>query len=492
MIPLLHFPDPFDDSEHARSKPQRFYWQEEPAFAIAKRAFLKNQYEPLWPLLEKNDWSAGSVDAPPGESLTAWRGWWSCVRWDTSHTLIQEFLDRSPLPPPSDELDWFVDERFRSNALMRVFAADAPKAHASIEEKERFEKEAAVRNSVAHVMADRWPGLVQLALSSVKGWNNDVKFEENRSSAFSHPLLRLARPERQQEWERLLAVDGLAPLTGPHGADSMAPPHRVHSRVERWVSPSALLGIGLDRGFEPLVQAALAAGASWQERFEDRSPYGKVSHPSLLHRLAHRSDLGSLDRILSNVSSLETMDATGSTPFLAAARAGNIALLEALAKAGASVHARDRFGQTAAHLAVAGLKAQKVSAETRGYGGQPVPLAKTNSELTESLERVGQTLSVLRRLGVDMGAECSGKPKNSKKSPSPYADLPAARISGADAQAGQTWEQQLMGRMDLPVTSFHAVPSHASPMIRALLLADHFAHVVPPEPEEAPVRRPRF
>lgn len=488
MTNLASFPVPLQAPVASEGQNSTYDWRYVKPFVQGREAFLKagkaNFFQDFLDLLDQNEWEPDDKQQP-GLSLMAWRGWWSCVRWDTDPRVVQDMLSRVPaLPASEDPLHWFASVRDRWSALDRLFSGERPpKPEAPSSVHEQHAETNAVRLAVLDRLTDRWPGLTALFLQSVRGRDHSVSFEEDRVEVYFHPLVTTARPGREKEFARLLAVDGLAPLLTPPPAAGEPGESVLRTRLVEASEPTYLLSVGLERGFEPLVQAALDAGASWESPFTEYK-----NRITLLHRLAGRQRLDLVERVLAQGASLEAFDSYGRTPFLTAARLSDVGLMQTLAAKGANVHARDRFGQTAVHLAVEGLRVADYD-RNRSTMQKPVYNPRPPQQVQEAVDRLGLALGELRRLGVDMEAECLGPPKNSKKSPSPFAGLPTKRRGVNTAVAGQAWGDQIHAR------SLHDehLPLYTSTAIRALLLEESLSRVIPPEPEEAPVlRRARF
>lgn len=490
MTSLADFPDPLVSQLHTSdgAADSPYEWRFSKAFQAGRDAFLKGKAEPFDALLDHNEWQKGTEKQPAGTSLMAWRGWWSCVRWDTDWADIEAMLARVPaFPPADDDLHWFAAPNSRWAALDRLFSsARAPRADAPDDARDSYAAAEDVRRAVVERLTDRWPALTSLYLQSVQAPAFKRQENESRVEFFFHPLLTTARPGREQEFLRLLAIDGLEPvLPQPVVAEEdEAPLSSLRSRVlPPGAEPTLLLALGLERGFEPLVQAALTAGAAWNGTFEEYK-----NRLTLLHRLAGRQRLDAVERAIAEGADLEALDSYGRTPFLAAARLSDVALMRTLVEHGANIHARDRFGQTAAHLAVEGLKVADYD-WSRASPTNPVYKARDPRAVQEGVERLGLALGELRRMGVEVDAECLGPPKNSKKSPSPFAGFPTKRRSPSTAVAGQTWEAQIRGRVERE----EFMPPTVHNLLRALLLEDHLSRIIPPELDDVPVRsRPRF
>lgn len=483
MTSLAAFPDPL-----VRANPSAFYestyeWRHTKAFQVGREAYLKGRRDVLNALLDQNEWQLAQEGQPAGISLMAWRGLWSCVRWDSDWGDLLALVKQLPaMPLANDPLHWF-ENGARWTALERVFSAPRPpKPGSPPEALEKHALDLAAQQELAERLTERWPGLVSLFLQSVRARYPEHGTNDVRVKVYFHPLIASARPGREKDFQRLMAVDGLAPVMAL-GSEAESPELAVRGRVLERLSPTALLCLGLERGFEPLVDAALDAGARWDGTFDHYR-----NQVTLLHRFSRSANMALPERVLREGADVEAMDSYGRTPFLAAVLAGNLDLMRRLVDHGANVHASDRFGQTAAHVAVEGLRVADYDAE-RSTPQSPVYIPRSAEAVQESLERLGLVLGELRRLGVAMDVPCSGPPKNTKKSPSPFAGLPTKRRSTNTAQAGQAWDDQLRWRQERDEN----VPAHALNMVRSLLLEDHLSRVIAPEPEELPVRsRPRF
>lgn len=484
MNPLASFSDPLLSPVSYESAEYAPNWTSSSAYRTGRDAFLKGKAEPFDALLDHNEWHPGTDDQQAGASLMAWRGWWSCVRWDTNCADVAAMLNRVPaFPPVDDALHWFAKPAYRWSALERLFSpARAPRADEPDDARAAYAAAEDVRRAVVERLTDRWPALTSLFLQSVQPPPFKRQDGEEKVEVFFHPLLTTARPGREAEFARLLAVDGLEPLL-PQGVEEATVLPPLRDRVVQPVEPTFLLSVGAERGFEPLVQAALAAGATWDGTFEEYK-----NRLTLLHRLAGRQRLDAVERAIAGGANLEALDSFGRTPFLAAARLSDVALMRTLVEHRANIHARDRFGQTAAHLAVEGLKVADYD-WSRATPSNPVYKARDPQAVQEGVERLGLALGDLRRMGVEVDAECLGPPKNSKKSPSPFVGFPTKRRSPSTAVAGQTWEDQIRGRVERE----EFMPPAAHNLLRALLLEDHLSRIIPPELDDVPVRsRPRF
>ncbi len=190
--------------------------------------------------------------------------------------------------------------------------------------------------------------------------------------------------------------------------------------------------------------------------------------------------LSTYNWLLDQGAKLETWDRFARTPFLVAARMADVESMEKLLAKGADIHATDRFGQNAVHLVIEGLRTTITDTKYLRETGQYRNLDKSPEEIEQSLQRAVQALIFLGKAGVDLDAQAKETPKNTKKSPSPYASLPRAPRSALSASPGERWTDHLARRQ----AEDRLLPDSTLPRFKEGLLEVRLAAVLPPEPEE--------
>lgn len=418
---------------------------------------------------------------PPGLSLMAWRGLWVAPRL----TELERALDLGLCPPSSDALDWWSRSYFREKCLRSLFLPGYP-APTREEDKPTYEQSEELRRRVASKVVERWPAVMELYMNAPS---------MAQKKLYLHPLILAARPGSEGDFVRLLSWSGSRSYLG---LEPLSPQPGFQPTEERGAPPSPveLLSLGLRRRFEPLIDMALAAGATVNDPVFDFSG----AEQSLLHAAISMADAHMVDWILERQPNLEVWNRFARTPFLQAARMADVLTLEKLAKAGANRAATDRFGQTAAHLAVEGLSSTCFDRDLFRRTGQRDYKNKSYAEMIEAVERTAQALATIKTLGVDMEAVALPTPRNTKKNPSPFSGLARAVRQKNSAAAGETWEQQLDRRL-AEDTGFAL---DTGPRLKDSLLRARLDTVIPPEPEDidadgvsalplpGPSRRPRF
>lgn len=461
-------PDPIEPFSESDQQYRGSLWWRHPSNKKARGARDLDE-DGIAPILELGEWDP---DQPYGtkasRSLMAWRGLWV----GPSFALIEQALDRDLAPPSDSSLDWWARTYFRHKALRSVFLPvyPAPRPDEPDRVWDTYEQTEATRRRLARKIHDRYPQLFTWLVESI---------DLNRSP-YSHPLVVCARPGYEEEFERWNSAVGLDVLLAPRHTDEGTPLPAPFAPVE-------LLELGLRRQFPPLIEFALSAGASVNDRVLDYRKHER----SLLHSAVASANTDVIDWLLDRGADLESWDRLAHTPFLVAARQGDVASMEKLAAAGANVHAVDRFGQTAAHLVVEGIRTQELDKEQWRRTGDRVYSSKSPQDIERALTRAGQALEALQRLGVDMAKPCAQPVKNTKKNPSPFAHLPRSNRTRGAAKAGETWEDQLSRRCDQDELLGDRAKAWMLSVKYEMALP-----LVPPEPEEGeegptPPRPPR-
>ena len=409
------------------------FWWGLPSHKDGRQARLEDRMAMEKRLL-KQDWEEPShADKKSGQSLLCWRG----LLATGNHALIQSVIDEGK-GPPEDCLAWWPSAYFRERSLRGLF----------FPERGESEAQKMVREKLSETVAGRWPLLVEFFLNNYKS-----------KSLYSHPLIIASRPGN----EKLLEV-----LSRGQTYDVLL------SSDSPLATPAELLLLGLRRRFEPLIAFALDSGVDVNDPILDFK-----GHPrSLLHATVASADHASTDWLLERGASLEQWDRHARTPFLQAARMGDVVALEKLAAAGANIHATDRHGQGAAHLVIEGINASKLDEVLFKNFGDRTYVPKTLQEFEETLERAQQALSTVLKLGVDGHAVVLPKPK--KPSDSPFRDLPASPRQAYSGKPGETWVEQLSRRVEAE----SAFTESTVPRFRQVSLEMAWANVVAPEPEE--------
>lgn len=412
-------------------------------------------------LLAAGEWEDPyPYDKSAARSMMAWRGLWA----GPDLGLVNEALDRNLAPPPT-HLDWWAREYFRGKALKALFLPTwpVPSQGSPVSRWDQYEREEALRKEVARKLHDRYPTLVSWFVGS-----------SAPRSLYSHPLIIAARPGYEEEFERIASVVDLGrlfekpePLVYP-GQDQP---------VERppLATPATLLEIGLKRRFSPLVDMALASGAKVSDPVFDFKGHER----SLLHMAIASADPDTIDWVLERGPDLEAWDRLARTPFLAAARQADVKTMEKLAAAGADVHAVDRFGQTAAHLAIEGISTQAFNHQAYRAHGAREYTPKDPHEIDLGLTRAAQALVCIERLGVDIDKPCASPPRVPKGQVSPYAGLPRAARQKGSAKAKETWSDQMERRCQDDVF----LGERGMAFLREVQM-DLALPLVPPQPED--------
>lgn len=458
-----------DEQQAARGS----LWWSHPANKKARQADGDLEQSGVAKLLALSEWEdAIPFDRKSSRSLMAWRGLW--VGPDLG--AIEKALEQGLAPPAADPKDWWARTWFRSKSLKAVFLPTypTPDPKAPAQTWDEYHEREQLRKRVARGIHERYPQLLT--------WMVDT-LDSNRS-VYSHPLLICAREGMEEEYDRFASV------VDPRVFFSPTPSGEEQGIPDD--SPSAdLLEIGLRRQFTPLIDLALEFGADENSSVTDF----RGAERSLLHSAIASANEPAVDWLLARAPDLERWDRMAHTPFLVAARQADIATMEKLAAAGANVHALDRFGRSAAHLVMESVRTQDLDLDQLRRFDARVYTDKTPQEIQRILTRAAQALDVVGRLGVDLSLPCGPTPKNTKKSPSPFAGLPRSNRTKRMAQPGETWEDYMSRKCsEDPLLGEKGLAWLRSVKLEAALA------VVPPDPEEgeegppppsASPRRPR-
>lgn len=436
--PLLSVPP---DAERRGS-----HWWAHPAHRSTREA---QEWATVAKRLAKNDWSPGNpYGKGAGDSITAFRALWAGNKF----AWIARAFDEGLVPDDAGGGDWWANAYFRGKSMRDLFLPERFRGSRP-EQREAYDQANAARHAVADQVLERWPHMVGWFLDGVKA-----------NSLYAHPLAILTRPGLERDLARLLPHRGYAPLLepGPTGVPL--------------ATPSQLLGLALTRRSGPLLGFALAHGAGANDVIQDY----KGADRSMLHEALSKADPHARDWLLDNGAGLEAWDRFARTPFLTAARLSDVESMEKLAAAGANVHATDRYGQNAAHLVLEGMRTTTLDWDFLRAGGDRRYIDKTPEQLAATVEAAGQAMACLMQLGVDTDAVVKDAPKNTKKTPSPFATLPRAPRQPHSGVPGDTWQTILERRQ----ANDPLFPAATLPRLRQTFLEKRLAILVPPEPEE--------
>lgn len=415
--------------------------------------------EHLKGLLAAGEWTdPPSFDKASARSLMAWRGLWSVPRLD----LIEALIDSGLCPPSDHPMDWWPVEHFRTRSLRKVFLptypAPSPSSPASVLEDYRKREQDRIR--VEKKLSSRYPGLLALMFPRPG--------QPSRTSPYGHPVLVVARTGMEEAFQRFLSEAGTGIVFGDGESPGL-------------LTPVQALELGLKRRFEPLIDLALAAGATVDDPAQDY----RGSERSLLHAAIAAADHAMVDWLLAQGPRLETWDRFARTPFLVAARMSDVSTMEKLLAAGANAGAVDRFGQTAAHLAVEGISTTMFDKKAFAANGSRQYVDKTAQQVEQGLVRAGHAVAWLGAHGVDLSVPCAPAPKKSKTKDSPYSGLPRASRQPSSAKVGETWEEQLARRC----ADTQALGDKGRSVFQAAKMATALEWLLP-EPEEGGVEPP--
>lgn len=447
---MTTFPDPLENQPEDISRWTGSFWWSLPAHKKTRDA---KEWETVRALLAAGDWQEpgdSKEDRKKGGSLTAWRALIAGTRFEW----VLKALDEGLAPAVDQAPHWWASKYWRGRGLRDVFMPAYPIPTEAVA-LEKYQAQEELREAVAQRFHQAWPQLATWFMESAS---------PQASGLYRHPLVIAARPGYELVLARLLEWRGFEPLL--EDRKDSAP----------LATPTQLLSLALSRRCKPLLEFAWSKGASPSDPVLDF----KGAERSMLHEFVARADSHARDWLLSQSVALETWDRHARTPFLLAARMADVESLEALAAHGANVHATDRFGQTAAHLVIEGLRTTEKDEVLSRLNQRYESRNKSSEKIQEGLERAAQALAQLQKLGVDLSASALPTPKNTKRSPSPFAVLPRVQRTKISSIEGETWEEQLRRRCeDDPL-----LPRGALAFVRETLLESRWAAVVPPEPEE--------
>lgn len=439
--------DPLAAINETEGKFRSSFWWALPAH---KRAREAKEWVTVRNMLAANDWREPTTeDRKIGLSLTAWRALWAKNSFEWLSNAIDEGILPEHMP-----LDWWASTYWRARGLREVFMPAWPIPTGQVQ-REIYDQQEAHRQALSDRLLERWPHLLDWHMAAAHA---------NVNRLYSHPLIIAARPGSERLLSTLLQWEGFEPLVEPRADGSVL------------ATPGQLLSLALSRRNQPLLEFALAKGATPDGPSFDY----KGNERSLLHEALLKADPHARDWLLDQGAKLETWDRFARTPFLVAARMADVESMEKLLANGADIHATDRFGQNAVHLVIEGLRTTITDTKYLRETGQYRNLDKSPEEIEQSLQRAVQALIFLGKAGVDLDAQAKETPKNTKKSPSPYASLPRAPRSALSASPGERWTDHLARRQ----AEDRLLPDSTLPRFKEGLLEVRLAAVLPPEPEE--------
>lgn len=439
--------DPLAAINETEGKFRGSFWWALPAHRSTREA---KEWATVHKMLLLNDWREPTTDdRKMGVSLTAWRALWAKGMFEWLARAIDEELLPKEMTP-----DWWASTYWRARGLREVFMPAWPIPTGQVQ-RELYDQQEAHRQALSDRLLERWPHLLDWHMTAATA---------NVNSLYKHPLIIAARPGSERLLSTLLQWKGFDPLVEPRSDGSVL------------ATPGQLLSLALSRRSQPLLEFALAQGATPDDPTTDY----KGNERSLLHEALLKADPHARDWLLGQGAKLETWDRFARTPFLVAARMADVDSMEKLQAHGANVHATDRFGQTAVHLVIEGLRTTVTDMKYWRETGQFRNLDKSPEEIEQSLERAVHALIFLGKAGVDLDAQAKENPKNTKRSPSPYASLPRAPRSALSASPGERWTDLLARRQ----AEDRLLPESTIPRFKQGLLEVRLAAVLPPEPEE--------
>lgn len=398
------------------------------ASSIRRQKYSFQEGKALKTALELGEWEEG------GTSLKAWRALWVSDSVDLKLKAIKEELH----PPLDSNLDWFSSDYFRRKSLKDIFLPKYVKNNMGYGENVFLPE----REELAEALHQKFPGLLALYLESELKQLREKKFEY----FFSSPWAITAKFENHSDFKRIYESDGFELII----------------RNNEEFTASDLLNLGLAHKNKALVKMALKNGASPNDYVEDKR--GEIQ--TIFQTLIARSDVESIQEILSDPSievDLEKVDQRGRTPFLRAAMAGNVPLMELLKESGANIKATDRYGQNALMVAL-----ERLSLGQRMPGSKYSPawvlVPHSEDTIVKNVMRLQKIFNVLTDMGVDK-EHVANPYKKSKKNPiDPFEALPSARRKTSAAKAGENWEAQFERIKDefkavAPTSSSHLLES---------------------------------
>lgn len=444
---MTSYPDPLSNHDPRALEVRGYQWWSSNTHRNTRAA---KQWETVREKLALGDWAEPTAENPKqGVSLMAWRALWSVDR----HGWLAKGIEEG-LVPEDTNLDWWGDHYRRGQALRKLFLPTFPVPRGEAA-RAVYDAEEADRQALLALVEERWPQLLDWYMTGATA---------RVESLYKHPLVFLARPESQQTLASLLNWKGFEPLLeASEGKPALA-------------TPGQLLSLALARRCQPMLEFSLSKGASPDDPVKDF----KGNERSMLHEAIFKADPHARDWLLEQGVQLETWDRMARTPFLTAARMADVETMEKLVAYGANPHATDRFGQTAVHLVIEGIRTTNLNKDYFRATGKFEYEDKTPLELDQTIERAAQALAFLARLGVDFNAPALETPKNTKRNPSPFASLPRAQRGQLSAKPGEMWTDQLDRRL---AEDMLLAPSTVARLRDAVLTARLDA-LVPPEPEE--------
>lgn len=423
--------DPLNSVSHDAQRVRASRWWSNASHRLAREAgeVLESDGR-LRQKLSADQWlpdSAGHTGR--ASSLMAWRGLWGQPRI----ALLIQAIDAGLAPPDDAGLDWWPTEYFRYNSLRAIFLPARRYGGGAALEHNDYAAQEAARQRLAGMVHERWPELTGILATTKAPFSPGASDPPNAASGaqvWRHPLVISARLGGQADFDRLAPIIDADP-DHPLWQPDMVP---------------YVLEAALKKRFMPLVEMALRHGANPHDEIIGF----KGRRQTLLHS-ALASDQEWMVQWLLNQPTvrnrLETTDEFGRTPLLLAARKANVPAITQLVNAGAHVHARDLYGQSAAHMVIEGLS----TVVPAGTPGQTWWAPKSSDMLQAMLVQAGQALALLSTLGLAMDEPASPEKKRTRKK--------AAADQGADeqprrprrspvcAKPGETWEQQLHRRV---------------------------------------------